>query len=102
MNPTRVQRRNLHLQPSGLGGEDVKLACLSNRYFAEPLRKSAAKLLLWTTGLMAPEAYVLKAAIDGWVLNEDGEGVRRRAATAYNQYQKCGMNAALRLFSTGW
>jgi iron complex transport system substrate-binding protein len=25
MNPTRVQRRNLHLQPSGLGGEDVKL-----------------------------------------------------------------------------
>ena len=26
MNPTRVQRRNLHLQPSGLGGEDVKTA----------------------------------------------------------------------------
>jgi hypothetical protein len=78
------------------------LACLSKRYFAEPLRKTGARPLLWTTGLMAPEAYVLKAAIDGWMLNEDGEGVRTRAATAYNQYQRCGMNAALRLFSTEW
>jgi hypothetical protein len=80
----------------------VMLACVSKRYFSEPLRKTGARPLLWTTGLMAPEAYVLKAAIDGWVLNEDGEGTRRRAAAAYNQYQRCGMNAALKLFSTGW
>jgi hypothetical protein len=80
----------------------VMLACLSKRYFAEPLRNTGASPLLWTTGLMAPEAYVLKAAIDGWVLNEDGEGIRRRAAAAYNQYQRCGINAASRLFSTGW
>src|SRR5215470_10274426 len=26
MNPTGVQRRNLHLQPSGLGGEDVNVS----------------------------------------------------------------------------
>lgn len=80
----------------------VMLACLSKRYFAEALRNTGANPLLWTTGLMAPEAYGLKAAIDGWVLNEGGEGVRRRAATAYNQYQRCGMNAALKLFSSGW
>jgi hypothetical protein len=80
----------------------VMLACLSKRYFAEPLRNTGASPLLWTTGLMAPEAYVLKAAIDGWVLNEDGERIRRRAAAAYNQYQQCGINAASRLFSTGW
>jgi hypothetical protein len=80
----------------------VMLACLSKRYFAEPLRNTGASPLLWTTGLMAPEAYALKAAIDGWVLNEDGERIRRRAAAAYNQYQQCGMNAASRLFSTGW
>jgi hypothetical protein len=80
----------------------VMLACLSKRYFAEPLRKTGARPLLWTTGLMAPEAYVLKAAVDGWMSNEDGEGIRRRAATAYNQYQRCGVNAAVRLFSTGW
>ena len=80
----------------------VMLACVSKRYFAEPLRNTGAGPLLWTTGLMAPEAYVLKAAIDGWVLNEDGERIRRRAAAAYNQYQQCGMNAATKLFSTGW
>jgi hypothetical protein len=86
----------------GAQRDAVMLACLSKRYFAEPLRKTGARPLLWTTGLMAPEAYVLKAAIDGWMSNEDGNGIRRRAATAYNQYQRCGINAALRLFSTGW
>jgi hypothetical protein len=80
----------------------VMLACISKRYFAEALRKTGARPLLWTTGLMAPEAYVLKAAIDGWVLDEDGGKIRNRAATAYNQYQRCGMSAASRLFSTGW
>jgi hypothetical protein len=86
----------------GAPRDAVMLACLSKRYFAEPLRKTGARPLLWTTGLMAPEAYVLKAAIDGWMSNEDGNGIRSRAATAYNQYQRCGMNASLRLFSTGW
>lgn len=80
----------------------VMLACLSKRYFAEPMRKTGARPLLWTTGLMAPEAYVLNAVIDGWTLNENGEEIRRRAATAYNQYQRCGMNAAMKLFSSGW
>jgi hypothetical protein len=82
--------------------DTVMLACLSKRYFAEPLRKTGARPLLWTTGLMAPEAYVLKAVIDGWVLNENGEEIRRRAATSYHQYQRCGMNAASRLFASGW
>jgi hypothetical protein len=82
--------------------DTIMLACMSKRYFAEPLRNTGARPLLWTTGLMAPEAYVLKAAIDGWTLNEDGNDIRRRAAAAYNQYQRCGTNAALRLFSTGW
>jgi hypothetical protein len=49
---------------------------------------------------MAPEAYTLKAAIDGWLLNDSGEGIRRRAADAYNKYQHCGQRAALSLFST--
>jgi hypothetical protein len=80
----------------------IMLACISKRFFAEPLRATGTNPLLWTTGLMAPEAYVLKAAVDGWVLDETGEQVRKRAATAYNQYQRCGTNAAMRLFATGW
>lgn len=82
--------------------DTVMLACISKRYFAEPLRATGASPLLWTTGLIAPESYVLKAAVDGWILGESGEQIRKRAATAYNQYQRCGANAALRLFATGW
>jgi hypothetical protein len=78
------------------------LACISKSYFAGPLRKTGAHPLVWTTGLMAPEAYVLKAALDGWILKEDGEKIRRRAAEAYNTYQRCGLRAAMNLFSTGW
>ncbi len=80
----------------------VILACISKSYFAAPLRQTGARPLVWTTGLMAPEAYVLKAAIDGWILKEDGEKIRRRAAEAYNTYQRCGLKAAMNLFSTGW
>lgn len=80
----------------------IILACASKSYFNKPLRRAGANPLLWTTGLMAPEAYVLKAAVDGWILNESGEKIRIRAAEAYHKYQKCGLKAAMNLFSNGW
>jgi hypothetical protein len=80
----------------------VVLACASKQYFAEPVRASGAYPLLWTTGLMAPEAYTLKSALDGWVAGEGGEDIRHRAAGAYNKYQKCGLPAAQRLLVSGW
>jgi len=79
----------------------IILACASKQFFAEPLRASGARPLLWTTGLMAPEAYTLKAALDGWIGGEDGEQIRDRAAAAYDKYQKCGLHAAHRLFASG-
>lgn len=79
----------------------IVLACISKRYFLDPLHETGASPLLLTTGLMAPEAYVLKAALDGWTLGESGENIRSRAAVAYNRYQKCGLKAARRLFATG-
>lgn len=82
--------------------EAVILACASKQYFERPLRQTGATPLLWTTGLMAPEAYVLKAAVDGWLLDESGEQVRKRAAEAYNRYQHCGMKGAMNLFASGW
>jgi phage-related baseplate assembly protein len=51
---------------------------------------------------MAPEAYTLKAALTGWIAHEDDESIRRRAAQAYDRYQKCGARAALKLFATNW
>ena len=80
----------------------IILACLSKSYFAAMLREGGANPLLWTSGLMAPEAYTLKGAIDGWILNETAQEVRTRAAKAYNQYQRCGLNAARNLLVTGW
>jgi len=51
----------------------IMLACVSKSYFRELLRKTGAQPLVWTTGLMAPEAYTLKAALDGWILQESKE-----------------------------
>ncbi|MFH1109483.1 MAG: hypothetical protein V1790_09845, partial [Planctomycetota bacterium] len=62
------------------------------------LSKLNAKPILLTTGLMAPEAYTLEAALEGWVAGESGEQIRQRAAAAYDKYQKCGVRAAERLF----
>lgn len=82
--------------------EAIILACISKSYFAAPLRATGAHPLLWTTGLMAPEAYTLKSAIDGWIVHESAEQVRERAAAAYDRYQKCGLKGARHLLVTGW
>jgi hypothetical protein len=80
----------------------IILACVSKGYFATGLRASGAYPLLWTTGLMAPEAYTLKSALDGWIAGENNEDIRNRAAGAYDKYQKCGFRAAHKLLTSGW
>ncbi len=80
----------------------IILACISQRYFREPIRTTGASPLLWTTGLMAPEAYTLEAALSAWANGADDAQVRERAAAAYHAYQKCGLNAARRLLVSGW
>jgi hypothetical protein len=80
----------------------VILACASKQFFSQPVRASGAYPLLWTTGLMAPEAYTLKSALDGWIAGESHEQIRDRAAGAYDKYQKCGLRAAHRLLASGW
>ncbi len=80
----------------------VILACASRNYFSEPLKKTSAKPLLWTSNLMAPEAYILHDALEGWVRGETGEQVRKRAAAAYSKYQKISLKSAQNLLVTGW
>lgn len=88
--------------PAPTNRSAIILACASKAYFKDLLRKTGAQPVLWTTGLMAPEAYTLKAAVDGWILEESKEQIRRRAVEAYSKYQKCSLSAALRLFSDSW
>jgi len=80
----------------------IVLACISKRFFDEGLRASGAYPLVWTSGLMAPEAYTLKSALDGWIAKESNGQIRERAAGAYDHYQHCGSKAARRLLVTGW
>jgi hypothetical protein len=89
--------------PNHDGHRDVVvLACASKQFFAPGVRAAGAYPLQWTTGLMAPEAYTLKTALDGWIAGESNQQIRDRAAQAYDHYQKCGLRAAHRLFATGW
>ncbi|SEL83474.1 hypothetical protein SAMN04487910_3410 [Aquimarina amphilecti] len=78
------------------------LACYSKSYFSPEIEKANANPVLWTTHLMAPEAYTLKAAIDGWMRNESGKQIDERAAQSYHKYQKCGIRGARNLFTTGF
>lgn len=84
------------------GKDVIILACYSKEYFAEHVKRVGASPLLWTTHLMAPEAYTLEAAIDGWIRNESDLQIEERAAQAYNKYQKCGIKGARNLFTTGF
>ena len=80
------------------GADAIVLACESKPYFTPLLTLMHADPVLLTTGAMAPEAYTLEAAVEGWILDEPAERIRKRAAIAYNKYQKCSIDAANRLF----
>jgi hypothetical protein len=82
--------------------EAIVLACASRNYFSKHLKQTGATPLLWTSNLMAPEAYVLHDAVEGWARDETDEQVRSRAAAAYAKYQRISKNAAEGLLVTGW
>jgi hypothetical protein len=77
----------------------IVLACLSYDYFP-PLLGEQTLPLLMTTGLMAPEAYTLEAALSSWFSGHTADSVRQSAAGAYARYQRIPERAALRLFRT--
>lgn len=80
----------------------IILACASRNYFSAPLRNTSARPLLWTTNLMAPEAYILHDALEGWAGNESDEQIHMRAAAAYAKYQRISVKSAQNLLVTGW
>jgi hypothetical protein len=80
----------------------IILACYSKRFFTPHLKTANINPLVWTTGLMCPEAYTIHDAITGYINNETHEAIRTRAASAYARYQKCSLQAARNLLVTGW
>lgn len=82
--------------------EAIILACYSKSYFSPHLKPTGATPLLWTSGLMAPEAYTLHDAITEWISSKSSQEVRKAAAKAYSKYQKCSLKAATNLLVQGW
>lgn len=82
--------------------EAIVLACISRKYFGEHLKKTNAVPLLWTSNLMAPEAYILHDALEGWVRGETNEQIQTRAAAAYAKFQKISLKSAKNLIVTGY
>lgn len=80
----------------------IILSCYSKEYFSKHLARANVNPLVWTTGLMCPEAYTIHDAITGYLENETNEKIRTRAALAYSRYQKCSQVAAKALLVTGW
>ena len=81
--------------------EAIILACISSHFFRPHLEKTGARALLWTTGLMSPEAYTLHDALEAWLQGSSRDTVRIQAAKAYARYQHCSEKAALRLLING-
>jgi hypothetical protein len=86
----------------GIERKAIILACISKGYFTPYLQQANARPLLWTTGLMAPEAYTLYDAISGFLNGENDESIRSRGAQAYSRFQKCSLKASRNLLVTGW
>ena len=80
----------------------IILACSSRGFFFKYLKKTGAEPLLWTSNLMAPEAYILHDALEGWVRNDSATNIRVRAAAAYAKYQGISQASAQNLLVTGW
>jgi uncharacterized protein YijF (DUF1287 family) len=85
---------------SGRPVPSIVLACKSESYFRARLEALGSRPVLLTTGFMAPEAYTLDAAVRAWLSGSSASEIREQAASAYNAYQRCGMNGARRLFWT--
>ncbi|NDV67662.1 hypothetical protein [Dysgonomonas sp. 25] len=80
----------------------IILACASKQYFKYYVEATGANPLLWSTHLMAPEAYTLHDALATYINGGTDDAVRNSAAAAYSKYQKCSLKAAKNLLVTGF
>jgi hypothetical protein len=80
----------------------IILACYSKNYFSPFIKNASANPLVWTTGLMCPEAYTIHDAIHTYIQNKSAKEIQTAAALAYAKYQKCSFKAANNLLVSGW
>jgi hypothetical protein len=66
------------------------------------MKSAKAKPLVWTTGLMCPEAYTVHDVINTYIEGKSVQEIHQAAAAAYAKYQKCSLKAARNLLVSGW
>ncbi len=80
----------------------ILLACYSKNFFAKHLNPTKANPIVWSTGLMSPEAYTLHDALEAYINNQPQAVAREKAAAAYSRFQKCSIKAARNLLVMGY
>lgn len=75
------------------------LACFSDSYFSDALRRAGSSPVVMTRSLMAPEGYVVDAVAKGLGRNEGAATVRARAVHAYARWQRIAVRVAERVFA---
>ncbi len=93
---------NTYENTDGKKRDAIIIACYSKRFFTPYLRSAKANPLVWSTHLMSAEAYTVHDAISAYIKGQTSASVREAAASAYNKYQKCGINGARRLLVSGF
>jgi hypothetical protein len=93
---------NSFVNADGIKRDAIILACISKKYFSPYVKAAKANPLVWSTGLMSPEAYTLHDALEKYIKNGSAEEIQISAAKAYSKYQKCSDNAAKKLLVTGY
>ncbi|MFV0626042.1 MAG: hypothetical protein ACK5N8_01660 [Alphaproteobacteria bacterium] len=78
--------------------ETIILACYSKSYFHNIIPQTGATPLIWTNGKMAPEGYVLKAALNSWIEGKSTQEIKTQTGLAYAKYQKISQKAGISLF----
>jgi len=94
--------QNQYKNVDGKKRQTIILACASRQYFKSYIQSAESNPLVWTTHLMAPEAYTLHDALATYIKGGTDDEVRTSAAAAYSKYQKCSLKAARNLLVTGF
>ena len=84
---------------NGKPKDSIVLCCISHRFFEKKLADRQVTPVLMTDQLMYPGAFLLEAALEGWLKDEAPEKLRDRAAAAYQKNQKISFRAAKGIFS---
>ncbi|MFZ5553950.1 MAG: hypothetical protein ACOZCO_12610 [Bacteroidota bacterium] len=88
-----------------LARDAVIIACYSHTFFTmnEHLPQCGGYPLVTTSGLLAPEAYVLEGVINAWVMMKTDNEIRIAAGDAYHaKHPSTTQKGARWLFKTGW